>query len=596
MSTSEIAGDGTRKRRDLTPLARLGPLLRTRAGDGVAGGVALLLSTTATVSLTFALRWLADKGIASHTAALIGRYFVLLAAVVMILALATAARVYFVNRLGERVVADLRGALFAHVMTLDQAFFAGTRTGEVLSRMTTDLTLVESLIGATAPVAVRNLLTVTVALTVMIVVSPALTGLVALLALLIVTPLFVVGRRVRRLSERAQSGFAAAVGLAGETLDGLETVQAFGQEQQVTDRFREAIETAFRQSRARIGARAAMTALVTILVFGGIALILWRASLAAFVTGGMTPGALLQFVFLSVLAAGGASSLGEAWGDVQKSAGAMARVSEILDARPTIVAPPRPRTLPTPALGAVSFENVRFAYPGRPDAWALDGFNLNIRPGERVALVGPSGGGKSTVLRLLLRFYDPDEGDVRLDGVNLRDVDPREARERFAFVGQDAALFSGSAADNLRFGANGADDARLSSVTRAAEADGFLKALQQGLDTPLGERAKLLSGGQRQRLAIARALLRDAPILLLDEATSALDAENERLVQAALSESMRGRTTLVVAHRLATVRGADRIVVIDGGRAVESGRHDELWRQGGLYARFARLQFGEAAA
>ena len=593
--TTVGAGE-VRRRRDLTPLARLGPLLRSHAGDGVASAVALLVSTSATIGLTFALRWLADQGIASHTTALIGRYFLLLAGVVVVLAIATAARFYFVTRLGERVVADLRIVLYAHVMTLDQAFFVATRTGGVLSRMTTDLTLVESLIGTTSSVALRNLLTVTVAMAVMIVVSPALTGFVAFLALLVIAPLFVFGRRVRRLSERAQAAFADAVGLAGETFDGLETVQAFGQERRATARFASAIEAAFERSRARIAGRALLSASVIVMVFGGVALILWRASLAAFVTGGMTPGALLQFVFLSVLAAGGASSLGEAWGDIQKCAGAMARVSEILDARPTIVAPALPRPLPTPARGALAFEHVRFAYPGRPGAWALDDFDLTVRPGERVALVGPSGGGKSTVLRLLLRFYDPDDGTVRLDGVDLREADPREVRDRIAFVGQDAALFSGSAADNLRFGSEGANRDRLMSVVRAAEAERFLAALPGGLDAPLGERAKLLSGGQRQRLAIARALLRDAPILLLDEATSALDAENERLVQAALSEAMRGRTTLVVAHRLATVRGADRIVVVDGGRVVESGRHDDLWRQGGLYAKFARLQFGEAAA
>ena len=596
MTAEPIAATEARKRRDLTPLARLGPLVRAHAGDGIASAVALLFSTSATIGLTFALRWLADQGIASHTTALIGRYFLLVAGVIVVLAFATAARFYFVTRLGERVVADLRIALYAHAMTLDQAFFAATRTGEVLSRMTTDLTLVESLIGTTSSVALRNLLTVAIALAVMIVVSPALTGFVALLALLIVMPLYVFGRRVRRLSERAQAGFADAMGMAGETLDGLETVQAFGQERRVTARFAAAIEAAFRQSKARIAGRALLSAAVIVMVFGGVGLILWRASLAAFVTGGMTPGALLQFVFLSVLAAGAAGSLGEAWGDVQKCAGAMARVSEILDARATIVAPAHPQPLPSPARGALAFENVRFAYPGRPEAWALDGFDLSVRPGERVALVGPSGGGKSTVLRLLLRLYDPTEGVVRLDGVDLRDADPAAVRGRIAFVGQEAALFSGSAADNLRFGSADADRGKLMAAIRAAEADRFIAALPGDLDAALGERAKLLSGGQRQRLAIARALLRDAPILLLDEATSALDAENERLVQAALSEAMRGRTTLVVAHRLATVRGADRIVVVDGGRVVEQGRHDDLRRQDGLYAKFARLQFGEEAA
>ncbi len=594
MATTKSGDNGAPpKPRDLSPLARLTPFLKAHTSDAVLGAIALLFSTSATVALTFALRWLADQGIASHTAALIGRYFLILSAAVSLLALATAARFYFVTRLGERVVADLRIALYAHAMTLDQAYFAGTRTGEVLSRMTSDLTIVESLIGSTISVAMRNFLTVLIALIVMVIVSPTLTGFVAILGFLVVTPLFVVGRQVRRLSERAQTGFAEAMGYAGETLDGLETVQAFGRETRVSARFAAAVEEAFRRSLARIGARALMTALVTVLVFGGIGLVLWRASLAAFVTGTMTPGALLQFVFLSVLAAGGASSLGEAWGEVQKAAGAMARVADILDAKPSIVAPARPTPLPAPARGALSFRGVRFAYPSRPDAWALDGFELEVAPGERVALVGSSGGGKSTALRLLLRFYDPSAGTVAIDGVDLRQADPAEVRARIALVAQDAPLFSGSVAENLGFGTDCAGPARLAVAVRAAEAQDFVAALPGGMNAPLGERGKSLSGGQRQRLAIARALLRDAPILLLDEATSALDAENERLVQTALGEAMRGRTTLVIAHRLATVRGADRIAVVEKGRVVEMGTHDELWRRQGLYAKFARLQFGE---
>jgi ATP-binding cassette subfamily B protein len=339
-----------------------------------------------------------------------------------------------------------------------------------------------------------------------------------------------------------------------------------------------------------------MTALVMLLVSGGVGLVLWRASLAAFVHHSMSPGSLLQFVLLAILAAGSTGSLGEAWGDVQKTAGAMARIAEILDARSTIAAPAHPRPLPSPARGAVAFEDVVFAYPGRPDLPALNGFTLDVKPGERVAIVGPSGAGKSTVLRLLLRFYDPQGGTIRLDGVDIRQADPAEVRARMALVAQDAPLFSGSALENLRFGREAATEAELVAAARAAEADGFLADLPQGYDTVLGERAKTLSGGQRQRIAIARALVRAAPILLLDEATSALDAENERLVQSALHDAMTGRTTLVIAHRLATVLRADRIVVMDGGRVVEQGTHVELTARGGLYARLASLQFGLEAA
>jgi ATP-binding cassette subfamily B protein len=556
----------------------------------------LTLSTTATLSLTFAVRLMADRGLASHSASEINRVFLVLASVATLLALSTGGRFYFVQKLGERVVADLRTALYSHVVTLDQAYFLKVRTGEVLSRLTTDLTLVEGLVGSTVSVALRNALTVMAALTVMIIVNPALTGFVMLIVALILAPLFIVGRRVRRLSVSAQARFADAMGYAGETLDALETVQAFGRERSVSSRFKSAVETAFKVSLARIGARAAMTVLVMILAAGGVGLVLWRASLAVFVAGTMTTGALLQFVLLAVLAAGSVGSLGEAWGDVQKTAGAMARISEILDAAPAITAPVHPTPLPVPARGEIVFDKVTFAYPGRAGPAALKGFDLAIRPGERVALVGPSGAGKSTVLRLLLRFYDPQKGGVFLDGVNLRDADPAEARARMALVSQDAPLFSGSAAENLRFGREGASAADIAAAAKAAQAEGFLSALPEGLETLLGERAKTLSGGQRQRLAIARALLRAAPILLLDEATSALDAENERLIQHALADAMTGRTSLVIAHRLATVLAADRIVVMDEGAVVEVGTHAELIARGGLYARLAELQFGLQAA
>jgi ATP-binding cassette subfamily B protein len=481
-------------------------------------------------------------------------------------------------------------------MTLDQAYFLKVRTGEVLSRLTADLAIVEGMVGATVSVSLRNALTVVGALAVMIVVSPALTGFVVLVASLIMVPLFVVGRQVRQLSVRAQARLADAVGYAGETLDALDTVQAFGREASVTERFRAAVEAAYRVSVARIASRAGMTVLVMALVAGGVGLVLWRASLAAFVDHTMTPGVLLQFVLLSVLAAGSTGSLGEAWGDVQKTSGAMARIAEILDARPAIAIPASPRPLPVPPLGAVAFENVTFAYPGRSDLPALRGFDLAVRPGERVALVGPSGAGKSTVLRLLLRFYDPQGGVVRLDGVDIRQADPVEVRARMALVAQDAPLFSGSALENLRFSREEASAEDLIAAARAAEAEAFLAALPDGFETPLGERAKTLSGGQRQRLAIARALVRNAPILLLDEATSALDAESERLVQRALHDAMAGRTTLVIAHRLATVLRADRIVVMEEGRVVETGAHAELAARGGLYAKLAKLQFGLEAA
>jgi ATP-binding cassette subfamily B protein len=587
---------GRARRRNLEPLAQLAPFLRAHWRDAGLAAMFLVFSSSATIGITFAARSLADGGLASHSAAAIGRRFWLLAMVMAALALATAGRFYFTSKLGERVVADMRVALYRNVMSLDQAYFLKTRTGEVLSRLTTDLTIVETMVGSSVSVALRNLLNVVFALTVMVIVNPAFTGFVALLAALILAPLFAVGRRVRRLSVRAQERFADAVGYAGETLDALDTVQAFGRETSATARFKAAVELAFQVSLARIGARAAMTALVMVLVTGGVGLVLWRASVATFVDPRtMTPGTLLQFVFLSVLAAGAVGALGETWGDVQKTAGAMQRIGDLLNARPTIVAPARPTPMPMPPRGEINFENVVFAYPGRPELAALDGFDLAVGKGERVALVGPSGAGKSTVFRLLLRFYDPQRGVVRIDGVDLRQADPIEARARIALVAQDAPMFSGSALENLGFGKQGAGEDELIAAARAAEAEGFLRALPQGFDTPIGERGKTLSGGQRQRLAIARALVRGAPILLLDEATSALDAENERLVQRALHDAMGGCTTLVIAHRLATVLRADRIAVMEKGRIVDTGTHAELTARGGLYARLAELQFGMQA-
>jgi len=582
-------------RRDIRPLGRLAPFLRAHWGDATWSLIFLLCSTSATLSLPAAIRQVVDNGFSSASAARLNNTFLVLVGVAAVLAIATALRFYFIAKLGERVVADLRAALYRHVLTLDPGYFLTVRTGEVLSRLTIDMTLVESMVGSTVSVALRNLLTLIGALVVLIFVSPSLTLCVFLLAPVVIAPLFLFGRRVRKLSVDAQARFADAVGYAGETLDALDTLQAFGRERSAGDRFTGAVETAFRASLSRIRARALMTALVMGLVSIGVVAVFWLGAHAV-VTHQMSSGTLVQFVFLAVLAAGAVGSLSEAWGDVQKAAGAMDRAGEILDARAAIAAPARPTPLPQPPRGQIAFEKVVFAYPGRPDLPALDGFDLSVRPGERVALVGPSGAGKSTVFRLLLRFYDPQAGLVRIDGVDLRDADPVDARARIALVAQDAPLFSGSAMDNLRFGREEASPEQLIAAARSAEADTFLAALPHGFNTPLGERAKTLSGGQRQRLAIARALVRDAPILLLDEATSALDAENEQLVQRALDDAMRGRTTLVIAHRLATVLKADRIVVMEAGKVVEAGTHAELTARGGLYARLARLQFGQEAA
>ncbi len=584
------------RKRDLRPLARLGPFILAHWPDAVFALIALLVSTGTTLALTAAGRLVIDRGFAKGgSAAELNHSFLLAGADIIVLAAASALRFYFVTKLGERVVADVRKALYAHVLKLDQAFFLTTRTGEVLSRLTTDITIVENLVGTTMSLSLRNLLTLLGGLAVMFVVSPRMTLFVVILVPVVLAPMFILGRRVRKLSVQAQDLFADAVAYAGETLDALDTVQAFGRETSAGSRFGDHVETAFRTSRARIRARASMTGAVIAVVFGGIATVLWTGTHAV-LAGTMSGGTFFQFLFLSVLAASSVGVLGEVWGEVQKGSGAMERISQILDATPEIAAPPNPKPLPSPPLGEVAFRGVSFHYPGREDLPALKDFSLVVRPGERVALVGPSGAGKSTVFRLLLRFYDPQSGSVMVDGVDLREADPAEARARMALVAQDAGLLSGSAGDNIRFGREDASDEAVRAAAAAAQADGFIEALPQGFDTPVGERAKTLSGGQRQRLALARALVRDAPILLLDEATSALDAENERLVQRALDEAMTGRTTLVIAHRLATVLQADRIVVMEAGRVVDEGRHGELVARGGLYARLAELQFGDQAA
>ena len=592
-SLDEAAGRRA-KSRNVRALGQLIPFAAGHRLDAAAAGVFLIAAAAASLALTGALRLLTDHLNDHATPASAAPWFRLLGAVAVALAASSALRYFFVTKLGERIVADLRKAAYAHILSLDPAFFLMTRTGEVLSRLTTDIQIVENLLTTAISVALRNLLMLVGGVAYMLVVSPRLTGLILLTFPFVIAPLFLFGRQVRKLTTSAQDQFASAVGHAGETLDALEIVQAFGREASGARRFGEAVENAFRTSLRRMRARAMMTGAAIGLIFGGVVWIMWLG-VNAVLAGQLSWGTFIQFGVLAVMSAGSVGALGETWGDVQKAAGAMERVSEILDARPGIAAPAHPRPLPTPPRGEVSLENVTFAYPGRPDMPAVRGLSLRVRPGERVALVGPSGAGKSTVFRLLLRFYDPQEGRVLLDGIDVRDADPVQVRARMALVAQDSPLFSGSALDNVRFGREDASLADVQAAVRAAQAEGFLAALPEGIDTQIGERARSLSGGQRQRLAIARALVRSAPILLLDEATSALDAENERLVQQALDAAMVGRTTLVIAHRLATVLKADRIVVMDEGRVVEEGTHPQLVARNGLYARLASLQFGAAA-
>ena len=584
------------KGRGLGPLLRLAPFVRAHPVDAILGLTFMMISSGAILGLSAAARWVIDGGFAMHDQAALIRVFLLAGGVAIALAVATGLRLYFLFKLGERVVADLRKMVFRHVLGLDLTHFLELRTGEVLSRLTTDMSIVEGIVGNVIPVAMRNLVTLTGALAWMMVVSPSLTFLVLLMIPILLTPMLVMSRRLQALSARAQDRFAEAVGYAGEGLGAIDTVQAFGQEDTVAGRFNGAVESAFEASRAQIRARGVLSFLMITVIFGGMLVLLYRSALAVIVEHSLTPGALFQLLGLAFLAANAVKDLAEVWGQIQKAAGAAERIVAMMDTTPAIRPPTRPEPMPKPPRGEISFEDVRFAYPGRAGPPALDGFSLHARPGERIALVGPSGAGKSTVFRLLLRFYDPDSGAVRIDGVDLTRADPAEVRARMALVAQEAPLFSGSAADNIRFGRPGATTDEVRVAALAAQADGFLKALPQGFDTVVGEHAKTLSGGQRQRLAIARALIRRSPILLLDEATSALDAENERLVQQALQQAMHGRTTLVIAHRLATVLEADRILVMEAGRVVDEGKHAELLARGGLYARLAKLQFAAQAA
>ncbi|MFN3644297.1 MAG: ABC transporter transmembrane domain-containing protein, partial [Gemmobacter sp.] len=528
-------------------------------------------------------------------AELLDAYFAAALGVAALLALGTGARFYLVTRLGERVVADIRRSLFDRVTGLSPAFYERMMTGEVLSRLTTDTTLIQSVIGSSVSIALRNTLILIGGLALLALTSIKLTGLVLLLVPAVIVPIVVMGRRLRALSRETQDWIAASSGNASETLLAVQTVQAFTHEAASRAKFAEMTEKSFDAARRRIATRAVMTVVVIFLVFAGIIGVLWVGANDVR-SGAMTPGELVQFVIFAVMVAGAVGALSEIWGEIQRAAGATERLVELLTTTDTVLDPEQPMPLPRPVRGEIRFDDVRFRYPTRPEAPALAGVTLHVRPGETVALVGPSGAGKSTILQLLLRFYDPEGGAVRLDGIDLRAMTRTDVRSAMALVPQDPVIFATTARENIRFGRPDATDAEVEAAARAAAAHDFIAALPKGYDTEVGERGMMLSGGQKQRIAIARAILRDAPVLILDEATSALDAESERAVQQAVERLARGRTTIVVAHRLATVKQADRIVVFDGGRIVATGTHDALVAEGGLYARLARLQFTEGRA
>lgn len=555
---------------------------------------ALVLTATVSLVLPIAVRRVVD-GFETEAAALLDSYFSVALMIAGLLALGTGLRYYLVTRLGERVVADIRKAVFDRMIAMSPAFYERVMTGEVLSRITTDTTLILSVIGSSVSIALRNLLIFLGGFVLMLLTSGKLSGLVVLLVPAVVVPIILLGRRLRGLSRENQDWIAVSSGNASEALLSVQTVQAFTHETQSASSFADVTEKSYQVARKRITTRALMTVIVIFLVFSGVVGILWVGARDVR-SGGMSVGELVQFVIYSVMVAGAVGALSEIWGELQRAAGATERLVELLTAEDSVHDPAEPLPVPSPVKGALTFEGVKFHYPTRPGQAALDDVNLTVQPGETVALVGPSGAGKSTVIQLLLRFYDPEKGRVTLDGLPLNAMRRSDFRQHMSLVPQDPVIFAATARENIRFGRLDATDAEVEAAAKAAAAHEFLTKLPDGYDSYVGERGVMLSGGQKQRIAIARAILRDAPVLLLDEATSALDAESERAVQQAVDAMAANRTTIIVAHRLATVKKADRIVVFDEGRIVAEGTHDDLVAQGGLYARLARLQFTEGLA
>ncbi|MPZ38606.1 MAG: ATP-binding cassette domain-containing protein [Rhizobiales bacterium] len=574
----------------LRPLLSLIPYVARYRGRALAALAALLVAALATLAVPLAVRRMIDFGFTHQGLNLIDSYFAVMIAVAGVLAVASAARYYLVITLGERIVADLRSDVFSHLTALSVSYFDQTKTGEILSRLTADTTQIKSAVGASVSVALRNIVLFVGATIMMVITSPRLSLFVLIAIPVIVLPLYGFGRAIRKRGRVAQDTLADASAYAGELLGGMRTLQAFTNESLAQSRFAAAVERAFEAAKGATGARAVLTAIAIFLVFGSVVLVLWVGA-QDIIAGDITPGRLSQFVLYAVFAASGLGQLSEVWGELSQASGAAERLFEIMNVKPEIKAPEQPIALPEPTRGEIAFEHVTFAYPTRLESPVLDGVSLRVRPGEKVAIVGPSGAGKSTIFHLILRFYDPSSGTISFDGVSIAELDPLALRRHIALVPQDTVIFAASVTDNIRFGRPEASDADVKRAAELALASEFINRLPEGFETPVGERGVTLSGGQRQRIAIARAILRDAPLLLLDEATSSLDAESETLVQAALERLMEHRTTLVIAHRLATVLSCDRILVMDRGRIVEEGTHEKLAAAGGLYARLAKLQF-----